>query len=67
MKLFNVPFCAGIGQENERLNMEKIDRLKQEAEIDRSETCFAGKGRIGSKHLTPIPEYSERLRRRDYL
>lgn len=65
--MFNFPFCAGIGEEIERLNMQKIDRLKREAEIDRSETCYAGKGRIGSKHLAPIPEDSEELRRQDYL
>lgn len=44
-----------------------FERAKEEASIDRSETCFAGKGSIGSKHLSPDPEYAERLRTQNYL
>ena len=44
-----------------------LEHLKEEASIDRSETCFAGVGTIGSKHLSPDPEGSERLRTQNYL
>lgn len=44
-----------------------LECLKEEASIDRSETCFAGVGTIGSKHLSPDPEGSERLRTQNYL
>lgn len=44
-----------------------LERLKEEASIDRSETCFAGVGTIGSKHLSPDPEGSECLRTQNYL
>ena len=67
MALFNFASYAGIDREMDRLDLEKLERLKQEAEIDRTETCYAGEGRIGSKHLSPAPEDSERLRRQTYL
>lgn len=67
MKLDNLPFCAGIGREEDRLNVEKIELLKQETEIDRSETSYAGKGRIGSKHITLVPERLEHLHNQNYL
>lgn len=67
MTLFNFASYAGIDREMDRLDLEKLERLKQEAEIDRTETCYAGEGRIGSKHLSPAPEDSERLRRQTYL
>ena len=67
MTLFNFASYAGIDREMDRLDLEKLERLKQEAEIDRTETCYAGKGRIGSKHLSPAPEDSERLSRQNYL
>lgn len=54
----------------EELSIEQrawFERAKEEASIDRSETCFAGVGTIGSKHLSPDPEGSERLRTQNYL
>lgn len=57
----------GIFGEYDRDDLICLERLKEEASIDRSETCFAGKGSIGSKHLSPDPEGSERLRKQEYL
>ena len=61
------PSCAGIGRNSDRLNKERLERLKKEAEIDHSETCYAGKGRLGSAHLSPVPEDSERRSKQNYL
>ena len=67
MKNMGYLFWAGIGGDIELRRHETIERLKAEAETDFSETCFAGKGRMGKGHLTPDPEYSEQLRHQDYL
>lgn len=40
----------------------QLERLKEAARIDRAETCFAGKGKIHCKSLTPLPEEAKCLR-----
>lgn len=48
--------------DNEIIGQILINRLKEKAKIDRSETCFAGLGKVQTQSLTASPSDAKRLR-----
>lgn len=48
--------------DNEIIGQLLIDRLKEKAKIDRSETCFAGLGKVQTQLFTASPSDVKRLR-----
>lgn len=54
-------------QGGERKSKAIVEQLKEKAEIDRTETCYAGKGGIYSDIIVPMPEHLKALRRQKFL
>lgn len=58
----NVLFKKYDVSDNEIIGQILIDRLKEKAKIDRSETCFAGLGKVQTQSFTASPSDAKRLR-----
>lgn len=56
-------FAESRRREGETRVSVKVDRLKKDVHIDRSETCFAGKGTVCTESLTPSKLQADQLRR----